>query len=220
LGGELAAGERLLPERELAASLGASRVTVRSALDRLASARLVSARQGSGYVVRDYRREGGPALLPGLIELADGQRLAHIAGDLLLVRRKLAAAVLEKLMEVSTTKSLAAASKAVDELARRAENEESIERIAEADLEVTACLLAATKSPVLALCLNPVASVLRDLPALREAMYRAPHENVAGWRALLAWCESREPGLIPLAVAELERRDAATIARFGRRGAR
>src|SRR5579859_575708 len=95
LAGEIAAGERLPPERELAALLGASRVTLRSALDRLAEANLLSVRQGSGYVVRDFRRVAGPDLLPSLLELSRGRDA--LAADLLLVRRHLALAVLERL---------------------------------------------------------------------------------------------------------------------------
>ncbi|HEX8994498.1 MAG TPA: FadR/GntR family transcriptional regulator [Ktedonobacterales bacterium] len=51
--GELRAGDRLLPERELAASFGASRTAVREALKTLAQMGLIVVRQGSGAVVTD-----------------------------------------------------------------------------------------------------------------------------------------------------------------------
>ncbi len=219
LGGDLPAGTRLPPERDLAASLGASRVTVRSALARLAKTNLLSVRQGSGYVVRDFHRDGGPDLLPGVIELARGRDVVGIAADLLLVRRKLAAAVLERLMEHATPRALAHVDAAIDDLARLAERGASTEEVAEGDVEIVARLLLATKSPVLQLCLNPILTILRGMPALRDAMFASPFENVAGWRALVSWATAREIGAVSLAVQELERRDSATLARLARKGA-
>ena len=63
VGGDLAVGARLPPERTLAGQFGINRVTVRSALARLARERLLTVRQGSGYVVQDYRRHAGPDLI-------------------------------------------------------------------------------------------------------------------------------------------------------------
>lgn len=51
--GELRAGDRLLPERELAASFGASRTAVREALKTLAQMGLVAVHQGRGAIVTD-----------------------------------------------------------------------------------------------------------------------------------------------------------------------
>jgi GntR family transcriptional repressor for pyruvate dehydrogenase complex len=52
LQGRLRPGDRLLPERELALSLGVSRPVLREALSGLAQLGLVETRQGSGSVVR------------------------------------------------------------------------------------------------------------------------------------------------------------------------
>ena len=65
--GDLAIGEQLPSERELAETLGVSRPTVRAALTRLASAGLVETRQGGGSTVRDFRRFAGLDLLPRLL---------------------------------------------------------------------------------------------------------------------------------------------------------
>ena len=70
LSGSFAPGSRLPPERKLAEDFGVGRVTVRSALTRLAAANLLSVRQGSGYVVQDYRRQGGPDLLRDVADIA------------------------------------------------------------------------------------------------------------------------------------------------------
>ena len=100
LTGELAAGERLPPERELAATFGVSRLTLRAALATLTAQGVLAVRHGSGYVVQDVRRTGGPDLLPGLADLAQSRgELPAIAAELMRVRRHLARAVLEHLAE-------------------------------------------------------------------------------------------------------------------------
>ncbi|WP_280356791.1 FadR/GntR family transcriptional regulator [Nocardia otitidiscaviarum] len=67
LDGELAPGETLPAERQLAEALGVSRPTVREALQRLAHTGLVEVRQGGGTTVRDFRRFGGLDMLPRLL---------------------------------------------------------------------------------------------------------------------------------------------------------
>ena len=204
-------GARLPPERELAASLGASRVTVRSALSRLASARLLSVRQGSGYVVRDFRREGGPDLLPGLAELAGKDDLVAIAADLLVVRRALARAVLERLAGAPPTRvhldTIGAAIAAFDDLTVRS----APATIAEADLGVLRALLDATGSAVFGLCLNPVVSVLGAMPALRDAIYRDPRESAQAYRVLLAWLAAPDARGVDAILAVLADIDDKTL---------
>lgn len=214
LGGELAVGSRLPPERELAASFGVNRVTVRSALGKLATARLVSVRQGSGYVVRDFRREGGPELIPGLPELAGAGDLRDVARDLLLVRRQLARGVLERLAERRDPAARETIGAAVDRFDAIVQSGADSREVARADLDVVAAILDATESPVLRLCHNPVLAVVTEMPALCDAIYAEPVNSVEGYRALLAWLEAPRADLVEGIVDELARRDAATLARL------
>ncbi len=215
LEGDIAPGERLPPERELAERFGVNRVTVRSALTRLARQNLVAVRQGSGYVVRDYRRVGGPELLPGLYNLARtrGDR-RRVVEDLLKVRRHLARAVLEALSAGVGEAALGRVERAVDAFAATASSGASTDAIARADVDVLAALLDATESPVLGLCLNPIASVLASMPELRGAMYMTPEDNALGWRALLGWLAAPDEGGIDLIAKQLALRDEATLARM------
>jgi GntR family transcriptional repressor for pyruvate dehydrogenase complex len=57
--GELVAGSKLPPERQLADQLGVDRTTLRMALKQLQRMGLLVARQGSGIEVKDYRVHGG-----------------------------------------------------------------------------------------------------------------------------------------------------------------
>lgn len=210
LRGELAAGDRLPPERELAAQFGVSRLTLRSALATLDAAGLISVRHGSGYVVRDFVRDGGPDLLAGLTELA-GERgnLPAVAEDLLRVRRHLAHAALERLVEQPPTQAaIRAVTRAIDAMATAAGDPLAVAR---ADLAVLASVLDATRSPVLRLCLNPVTAVVASNAALREAIYREPAANVAGWRVFAAWMERPRVADLDRMLQLLAARDAATI---------
>jgi len=212
LSGDLPPGSRLPPERALAEELGVNRLTLRSALAQLSAANLLSVRQGSGYVVRRWRREGGPDLIAGIAAQAHGpgeERL--IARDLLAVRRSLARTVLERLSEGITEAHRAHIEAAVEAYAKRAEAGLRPEEAAELDLDVLAAILEATGSPVFQLCLNPVAAVLRSMPALVAAMYRDIAGGIAAYRVLVAWLAHPTKKHLPDVEAELARRDELTL---------
>lgn len=213
LGGELAEGSRLPPERELAARFGVNRVTVRTALARLATEGLLSARQGSGHTVRDFRSEAGPLLLPGIADLARSEgQLGAVVRDLLHVRRSLARGVLERLLaRPPGAKARAAVAAAVDRMEQAALAGDPAASFAAHDVAVLAALLEATGSSVLRLCLNPVVSVLAGLPELAPALYGEPRSNVAAYRLLLLWLEAPDERGLELFTAELARRDEHTV---------
>jgi GntR family transcriptional regulator, transcriptional repressor for pyruvate dehydrogenase complex len=70
LKGELAAGERLPGERELAAQYNTNRNTLREAVRKLEQSRLVTVRHGQGVTVADFRRTGTMELLSPFLETA------------------------------------------------------------------------------------------------------------------------------------------------------
>jgi GntR family transcriptional repressor for pyruvate dehydrogenase complex len=192
-----------------------SRLTLRAGLAKVASMGLIEVKQGSGYRVQDFRRIGGPDLLPGIADLAKRRgEFPAVAAELLRVRRHLARAVLERLAEARGDGCPARVGEAVAVFARTVEEGAGSEALARADLAVLAALLDATGSPVLALCLNPISAVVAGMPALREAMYAEPRGNVEGWRLLLAWLLARPADLIETIVGELERRDKVTLRRL------
>ncbi|HSC88164.1 MAG TPA: GntR family transcriptional regulator [Polyangiaceae bacterium] len=87
LSGELAAGERLPGERELAARYGTNRNTLREAVRRLEQTRLVTVRHGQGVTVADFHRTGTMELLAPLLEASnDYAELALIVQDILPAR--------------------------------------------------------------------------------------------------------------------------------------
>jgi DNA-binding FadR family transcriptional regulator len=172
-------------------------------------------RQGSGYLVRAWKREGGPDLLSALAGLArSSAEELSIARDLLAVRRALAHAVLERLAEGISEAHRAVVVVAVEAYAARAAEGVTPEEAAELDLEVLAAILEATGSPVFQLCLNPIATVLGSMPRLRAAMYADTLGGVAAYRVLCAWLAAPERSALGLVVGELERRDEITLDRL------
>jgi GntR family transcriptional regulator, transcriptional repressor for pyruvate dehydrogenase complex len=220
LSGELRPGERLPPERTLSTRFGTSRLTLRAGLSQLAAAGLLRVRQGSGYVVQDYEREGGADLLGGVIALARQRgNLAAIAGELLRVRRHLARALFEQLAERWDAGSAARITAAIDAFERAIAAGDGA-AIARADFDIASALVTETRSPVLALCLNPIGRVIAELSELSRAMYADPASNLAGWRLAVTWLDARVPSLPDRIADILAARDQATLDRLSRRSAK
>ncbi len=198
---------RLPPERVLAEQNGVSRLTMRAALLKVEATGLLTVRQGSGYRVCDPHEVGGPELIPSLVGLDEGG--VPVATELLRVRRHLAMAVLEALIEAPPP--TAPLHSAIAHLQIGIDQGADSERLAELDARVMATLLHLTGSSVLQLCVNPIRRMLRDWPALREAMYRSPQDNVSGWTLLAVWLEDPNPETVGRIRQLLEERDAATL---------
>lgn len=210
-------GARLPPERTLAETFGVNRATVRAALYELESSGLVTARQGSGYAVHDYRAVGGPDLLGPLADIArDEGRLRPLAAELLSVRRHLARAVLEGLVAKRPPRAALREARArVEALAELVAQGAPPSELLRGDLAVLTALLDATGSPVLRLFLNPATSALAHVPELGLAMMAEPALNVAAWRALVAALDAGDLAVEPT-LAGLAALDEATLARLTR----
>jgi GntR family transcriptional repressor for pyruvate dehydrogenase complex len=84
LAGSLVPGERLPPERDLAATYQTNRNTLREAIRKLEQSRLVTVRQGQGVTVTDFRRTGTIELLAPFLEHAgDDAEKVRVLADVL-----------------------------------------------------------------------------------------------------------------------------------------
>lgn len=88
LRGDLAAGAKLPPERELAEQLQVNRTTVREALHKLESMGLVEIKHGNGVFVRDWQESGSLELARHLLFL-DGKVNLEVLRNLLTLRRSM-----------------------------------------------------------------------------------------------------------------------------------
>ena len=217
LGGELRPGSRLPPERDLSRSLGVTRVTLRSALSRVSTERLVTVRHGSGYEVRDWRLEAGLDRLLDLARLRHGRELAVFIEDVLELRRAVVRGVLVHLSTGVAPEATRAIDQAIDALADLVAAGAAPRRLVDADLAVLRTIVTATGSAVYSLCLNSIALLLSELPRVRRAFYQEAVEVVLGWRLFRAWLDAPEPEGIDTFVSLLAALDARAVARLARR---
>lgn len=159
LRGDVPPGDRLAPERALAARFETNRNTLREAIRQLQRLGLVRARQGQGVTVADFRREGTISLLGPFIrhapDLADRVR---VFTDLLSSR----------LLVLEQAVSLAALRGGPDDF-------EAIGQASEAQIQV----FQAGEGPAAA---RSLALVRGDI-ALIEALVEAAHSLMVRWSA-------------------------------------
>ncbi len=214
LEGEVRPGDRLPPERALAARLGVNRTTLRSALTRLTAARLVRVKQGSGYLVQDFRKLGGLELVPALARDDDG-RLGRIAADLLRVRRALLAMALADLRQTLDAGTLAADAARLHQIAA---DHAPCEAIVDAENAIVATLLSGTASPVLMLSFNSLCAAARATPAICKAMGADVDAALRFVTALLSCAREPTPCAVEEALRALDARDATILAALDARG--
>jgi len=86
LSGQLAIGQRLPPEREIASQLSVSRPVVHEGLLELAARGLVTIRPRHGAVVSDYRTQGSVTMLASLLAYQQGELDPSLAAGLIDMR--------------------------------------------------------------------------------------------------------------------------------------
>jgi DNA-binding FadR family transcriptional regulator len=180
--GVLVGGDRLPPERELAETLGVSRVTLREAIGALRAAGLIESRRGRGggtFVVspRTTRpRQVGrsrPATVPGLNDLLDLRRIVEpgAAG-------------------LAATRALSAADRATLQRCLRESTSCSANRRRLADSRLHMAVAAATESPSVAAVVADVqlrlTEALRRIPVMRANIEHSDRQHELVVQAILA----------------------------------
>ncbi|MDH5490704.1 MAG: GntR family transcriptional regulator [Myxococcales bacterium] len=237
LSDELPAGAKLPPERELAQALGTNRNTLREALRRLEQGGLVTARQGSGVLVNDFRRLGTMSLLGPFLEHGRSPvEKARVLLDLLAPR----AEVLEVLVRVAAGRARAEDLWRMDEAivaARKAEHGRDPGAYAAAQQAFLDALVEASHNLPLRWVANPLLAAVGDLISRRAEILlfepsfadyaagvraalagRQPEEGVRITRAFHAGVDAQLRGLLEPYAGALEEAEAEAEAEAGAAG--
>lgn len=202
-------GSALPPERELASTLGVSRLTLRAGLARLETEGLVRARQGDGVRVLDPARHGTLDLLAHL-ELREHPELVR---SFLELRRLVAVEAVALAAERRTGEQLAEL--AAMAAAQRAERDDEV--YGERDLAFSRAVLEASGSFAMVLLLNSLEGVWRAHPELSSALRADRAASLAGYEAVIALLSARDAeGARTLIRPVLEAVDAAALERLRR----
>jgi GntR family transcriptional repressor for pyruvate dehydrogenase complex len=186
--GRFRPGDRLPPERTLAARFRVTRNTVREALRQLEQIRLVTIRQGSGVTVQDYLSHAGVEFLGAL--LGSRAETPAIVDDLLEARGVLGAAILEHSIDRADLSRIDELGAAVDALAAEAASRTpDPTALLELDIRVHEWIVRAAGNHVFVLLFNslrriyePVAHLFAPVvsdPNLLVERYREAHAALA-----------------------------------------
>lgn len=213
--------EHLPAERQLAAALGVSRLTLRAALARLEAEGLVRARQGEGVRVLDWLEHGHVTLLAHL-DLAARPELAR---SFLELRRAVAVDAVARACERASDAEL----DSLASLAAAQEQEQDPARYRARDLAFARAVLVAAKSFAALLVMNALVPVYEAHPALAEALVADRAASLAGYALTLALLRAKDGDAAREVLrAALELADEAVLrrlappsgARSGRRSTR
>jgi DNA-binding FadR family transcriptional regulator len=188
LSGDLAPGDPLPGERDLAVSFGVNRHAVREALRRLEQVRLVAVRQGEQTRVLDWRRTSGLDLALGLVD-GDVLNTPTLARDMLEMRAclgadaaRLAASRADEHALGSVREALAAYDRAGPDLTELHDADIAFWRAIIEASDNVAYLLTFNSLVSHALAIAPVPSDHRADELLDAASHRELAEHIVGHR--------------------------------------
>ena len=159
LRGHYATGEKLPPERKLAEDLGVNRASLREAIKALEQMGLVKTRQGDGTRVLDFMQTAGVELVSHLVAGGtDGTTGIDVLEDVLEFRRIFARDIAQLAAERATPEQLAK----LDELAKRAEADQSPDDLLKLDYEFYLELTRAAHNRVFTLLINTIRAAVQS----------------------------------------------------------
>ena len=158
LRGEVAVGERLPPERQLAPRFGTNRNTLREAIRSLEAQGLVTVRQGDGVRVADFRNQGELSLLPDMLRVASRSERNDMLRDLLWMRRRMAVEVARMAAERGTEESIVELRRLLE---RQRKHEGDLLLMLQTDLELYRAMVGSAFSVIARLLFKTMAQLSR-----------------------------------------------------------
>jgi DNA-binding FadR family transcriptional regulator len=204
LSGTFPSGGHLPPERQLAAALGISRLTLRAALARLEAEGLVRARQGEGVRVLDLAEHGTLSVLAHL----DLAARPEVLRSFLELRRAVAAEAVAMACARATAKDLELLARLAAEQAEERDHARYVAR----DVAFARAVLVASQSFAALLLFNALAPVYEAHPQLARALVADRERSLTGYQVTLELLRARDAVAARALVREaLEQVDAAAL---------
>jgi GntR family transcriptional regulator, transcriptional repressor for pyruvate dehydrogenase complex len=188
LSGELAIGQQLPPERELAAQTGISRTIVHAGLVELAAKKVLRIAPRKGAFVGDYRREASLELYNALIRYS-GSMDEGIFHSLIEFR---------DIIETNTA-SLAASNGTAEDTAalrvllQRERDSASVEEAVELDYELHILIAASTKNIILPMAMRSTETLYKALVGRFYALLQDREDVYALQELLIGEIERKQP---------------------------
>ncbi len=204
ISGELRAGQRLPPERELCETLGVSRPTVRETLRSLMAVNILESRHGSGTFVTSLDTQTLTEPLRFVMALSPAT-VAELFEARLLIEPELAAMAAQRATDAQR-KRLAQCAKLAS--ARKPQ------ALLELDIELHQLIAAAARNGVLVRMLESVSGIARDSRAVTVAVPGVAESTVREIRAMARAVVDADPAAARQAMTDHLRRiaDVATAA--------
>jgi DNA-binding FadR family transcriptional regulator len=210
--GEVAPGERLPSERELAVAFGTNRNTLREAIRRLEAQGLVTVRQGDGVRVTDFRTQGALSLLPELLRLSEGDERRRLVQDALMMRRRMAVEVAGLAAERCTDATVGRMRALVQEQRR---HQGDLLQTMRTDLELYGAMVEAADSVIASLLFSTLTRLVQACLELTPALLFVHRDYVAAMTSVVDAIESRDVAGAREALGSLlNRTDAVLLARL------
>lgn len=215
LRGEVKAGERLPPERELAIALGTNRNTLREALRALEAQGLVRARQGDGVRVLDFRQTGELGLLPAFLKAADDPERARAMADMLRIRALAALETVTLAAKRSDDAEVRRLEALLDTLLG-AKKSGDMRALAEAELALYRAVTEAAESIAALWLFNSLEKVIRGLLEVTPDIWVTPECYEREWKAAVKGVHDHDPEAARAAMERLlEETDSLLLALLG-----
>jgi DNA-binding FadR family transcriptional regulator len=191
LRGEISAGAKLPPERELAVRFNTNRNTLREALRNLATMNLIAARQGDGLRVQDFRETGEWTLVPSLIQVEGGtvDERIQILEDILRLRRVLIEDVVRSVARQGTPEEIVAMRALVR---RQRAHLGDAGAMVEIDLEILLALVSASRSLAFKWIFNTVVRMYREIVSVHPGLLYFSDDYCETYDAILDACAAHD----------------------------
>lgn len=180
VGGKLAPGQALPPERVLCEELGVSRTAVREAMSRLAQMKLVAVRHGGETRVLDFRVTGGLDLLPQLMR----QQEPALTAEVMRAGVEMRAALGPELARAAAMRGGEETAAALDEVIARMEATEDLSDLQQASLAFWQHVVDGTGNLAYQLSFNTLRDAFLGMREAVAAAQAAELRDARGYRAI------------------------------------